>query len=167
MHYLDIPGIAGESVHDTQTNWNQKIQVSNFHYGVQQQASMATGSGLVAAGASLTPITFTKQMDKSTPFIFYKLCSGEPIALMTLRVSQAGGQEGVYEIETIVLNNVIVTGYSTSGARGEGALPTEYISMAVGAINETYDYRENGVSKGKVSHGFDFQKGVGSAAGGL
>lgn len=167
MQYLDIPGITGESVSDVNPNWNQKIQMHNFHYGVQQKTTQAVGSGLVAAGASMTPITFTKQMDKSTPYLFFKLCSGEPIPTMTIRVSQAGSAGGVYEVETIVLQNVIVTGYSTSGSRGDGALPTEYISLAVGGVNETYDWQVNGMSKGKVSHGFNFQTGVGSAAGGI
>src|SRR5579862_9880957 len=106
MQYLDIPGITGESVSDVNPNWNQKIQISNFHYGVNQRAALKTGSGLISAGASMTPITFTKQMDKSTPFIFNKLCSGEPIPKLTFRVSQAGGAEGVYEVETIVCTNV-------------------------------------------------------------
>jgi type VI secretion system Hcp family effector len=101
MQYLDIPGIPGESLHDTNQNWNNKIQINHFTYDISQRASLGTGSGLVASGASMSHLSFTKTMDKSTPMLWFKLCSGEPIPKVIFRKTQAGGVEGVYEIHTL------------------------------------------------------------------
>jgi len=161
MVYLDIPGIEGESTHSQNQNWNKKIQVSHFSYDVAQRANLKTGTGLVAAGASMSHITFTKTMDRSTPFMWYYLCSGKPIPKVTFRITQAGGDEGVYEIHTLDCEQVLVTHYSTSGARGAGAMPSENWSFSVGKLTENYDSREKGAPKGKVTYGFDFAQGVG------
>lgn len=160
-HFLDIPGIPGESSHDTNPNWNQKIQIETISYDASQRATIQTGTGLTAAGAAMSPISITKAMDKSTPFLFFKLCAGEPIPKMTLRRSRASGAEGVYEDLTIDLTNVLITSYSTSGARGSSNIPMETISMSVGAIQETYDNRENGRRVAMVRGSHDFQQGIG------
>lgn len=163
MQYLDIPGIKGESTHDQNPNWNEKIQIQNFNYDVSQKASLQTGTGLVAGGASLSHISFVKAMDKSTPFLFYKLCSGEPIDKVTFRISRAGGQEGVYEYMTIDCSKVLVSQYSTSGSRGDGNMPMESISFSVGAITENYDDRsEDGSRVSNIKAGFDFMKNTSS-----
>src|SRR5581483_11271355 len=131
MLYLDVPGIEGESTHSQNQNWNKKIQINGYSYDVSQRANLGTGTGLVAAGASMSHISLTKTMDRSTPFLWYQLCSGKPIPKVTFRITQAGGQEGVYEIHTLECENVLVTHYSTSGARGDGGLPTEHWSFSV------------------------------------
>ena|SRR5579884_2450177 len=161
MLYLDIPGIPGESSHDANQNWNNKIQVSGWNYDVSQKATQSVGSGLVAGGASMSHVSFTKTMDKSTAPLWFKLCSGEPIPKVTFRVSQAGGQEGVYEIHTLECENVLVTHYSTSGQRGDGGMPTENWSISVAKVTEIYDDRVQGVKKSTITNGFDFAQGVG------
>jgi type VI secretion system secreted protein Hcp len=159
-HFLDIPGIPGESSHDLNANWNQKIQIETINYDASQRASIQTGTGLTAAGASMSHISITKAMDKSTPFLFFNLCAGIPIPKMTLRRTRSSGAEGVYEDLTIDLSNVLVTSYHTSGERGGSNIPMESISLSVGAITETYDNRENGRRIGMVRGGHDFQKGM-------
>jgi type VI secretion system Hcp family effector len=156
---LDVPNIAGESTHPTNPNWNKKIQIASFNYDVSQKASLQTGSGLVAGGASMSHITITKAMDISTPFWFYYLCLGQPITTVTFRLTRAGGVEGVYEYMTIVCNKVLVSSYFTSGTRGDGNMPMETISLSVGSVKESYDDRnEQGQKIQNVSHGFDFMQ---------
>ena len=158
---LDIQGIPGESVHDTHPEWNLKIQISSTSYDVSQRASVQTGTGLVAAGASMSNISITKTMDKSTPLLFGKLTAAEPIDQMFLRFTRAGGAQGVYEVLTVQLDNVLVTSYHTSGQRGGGGMPTESLSFSVGSIKETYDIRdERGMAQSKQTGGYDFMQNV-------
>src|ERR1700730_9576277 len=110
---LDIPSIQGESTSTNQT-WNKKIQIDTFQYDVSQKASIQTGSGLVAGGASLSHISITKPMDISSPFLFFHLCSGQPIDQVTFRLTRAGGTEGVYEYLTVSCKDVLVSSYHTS-----------------------------------------------------
>jgi type VI secretion system secreted protein Hcp len=160
MQLLDIATIPGES-QNTNPTWNQKIQISTLSYNISQQSSMQTGQGLVAGGASMSYMTITKPMDRSTPFLFFNLCSGDPIQQVTFRLTRAGGSAGPYEYLTIACQNVLVTDYSTSGARGEGNIPMETISFSVGAVTETYNMvDQNGNNAGKVQNGFSFQTNV-------
>ena len=140
--YLDVVSIAGESMSPV-PNWNQKIDDNSMGYDVSQKTSLEAGSGLVASGAIFGPMQISKVMDKSTPLLWSKLCAGEPIATVTIRVSRPGANAigpagGLFEAEKYILENVIVTSYHTSGSPGPGGLPMESWSLAFTAITEVY-----------------------------
>jgi type VI secretion system secreted protein Hcp len=161
---LDVPSIPGESVHDTNPNWNGKIQIDTINYDVSQRASLQTGAGLVAGGASMSNVTITKAMDKSTPYLFYKLTAGEPITQMYMRMTRSGGSEGVYEVLTVECDDVLVTSYRTSGSRGQDGIPMETWEFSVGAIKETYDNRnEQGQRVSFVPAGYNFKANTATA----
>jgi type VI secretion system Hcp family effector len=112
-------------------------------YDVSQKTSLDAGSGLVASGAVFSPMQVTKVMDKSTPILWAKLCAGEPITTVTIRVSRPGADPhgaagGLFEAENYIMQNVIVTSYHTSGSPGPGGLPLESWSLAFTAITENY-----------------------------
>jgi type VI secretion system secreted protein Hcp len=107
-------------------------------YDVSQKTSLEAGSGLIAGGAIFGPMQISKVMDKSTPLLWAKLCAGEPISTVTIRVSRSGGAAGPFEAEKYILENVIVTSYHTSGSPGPGGLPMESWSLAFTAITEVY-----------------------------
>lgn len=140
--YMDIAEIPGES-RSPNPDWKEKIELQSMGYDVQQRTSLEAGSGLIASGSVFGSMQLTKAMDKSTPLLFGKLAGGEPISTVTIRVSRPGGsgtgpQGGLFEAETYILNNVIVTAYHTSGEPGPGGLPLESWTLAFTAINEIY-----------------------------
>jgi type VI secretion system secreted protein Hcp len=140
--YLDVIGIAGESASPV-ANWNTKIDDQSMGYDVSQKTSLEAGSGLVASGAIFGPMQISKVMDKSTPILWAKLCAGEPIPSVTIRISRPGADPlgaagGLFEAENYIMQNVIVTSYHTSGAPGPGGLPMESWSLAFTAITENY-----------------------------
>jgi type VI secretion system secreted protein Hcp len=140
--YLDVVGIAGESLSPV-PNWKDKIDDNSMGYDVSQKTSLEAGSGLVASGAIFGPMQISKVMDKSTPLLWSKLCAGEPIHTVTIRVSRPGANPlgpagGLFEAEKYILENVIVTSYHTSGSPGPGGLPMESWSLAFTAITEVY-----------------------------
>src|ERR1035438_9017115 len=140
--YLDVVGVAGESM-SAVPNWNQKIDDHSMGYDVSQKTSLDVGSGLAASGAIFGPMQISKVMDKSTPLLWSKLCAGEPITMVTIRVSRPGANPlgpagGLFEAEKYILENVIVTSYHTSGSPGPGGLPLESWSLAFTAITENY-----------------------------
>jgi type VI protein secretion system component Hcp len=65
---------------------------------------------------------------------------------VTIRISRPGAAAltsgtaagGLFEAESYILQNVIVTSYHTSGAPGPGGLPMESWSLAFTAITENY-----------------------------
>src|ERR1035438_9516673 len=127
--FLDVVSISGESQSPV-GNWNQKIDQQSMGYDVSQRTSLEAGSGLVSSGAIFGPMQVSKVMDKSTPLLWAKLCAGEPIDLVVIRVSRPGANPlgpagGLFEAEKYILENVIVTSYHTSGSPGPGGLPVE------------------------------------------
>jgi type VI secretion system Hcp family effector len=146
MMLLDIPGIAGES-QSPNGAWAAKIQIESMGYDISQRTSQSTGSGLVSGGATVGAMQISKQMDKSTPFLFLNLAKGEPIQICYIRVIRSGQRSasnasspngGLYEAETYTLNNAIISNYSTSGALGPGGLPMESWSISFTKIVENY-----------------------------
>lgn len=140
--FLDVTSIAGESQSPIK-NWNQKIDQHSMGYDVSQKTSLEAGSGLISSGAIFGPMQVSKVMDKTTPLLWAKLCAGEPIPTVTIRVSRPGADPlgaggGLFEAENYVLQNVIVTSYHTSGAPGPGGLPMESWSLAFTAVTENY-----------------------------
>ena len=140
--YLDIQGIEGESQSPV-TNWNKKIDVASMGYDISQRTSQEAGSGLISSGAIFSALQISKVMDKSTPLLWGKLCGGEPIDSVILRVSRPGANStgpagGLFEAETYTLTNVIVTSYHTSGSPGPGGLPMESWSLAFTKMDEKY-----------------------------
>jgi type VI secretion system secreted protein Hcp len=166
MMLLDIPGIMGES-ESPNAQWKAKIQVETMGYDISQRVSNGTGSGLVSGGATVGAMHITKQMDKSTPFLFVNLAKGEPIRTCYLRVVRSGQATvssdvngGLYEAETYTLSNVVISSYSTSGALGPGGLPMESWSLSFSKILENYvqtDKDGNPIAKGNAI-GFDFSQ---------
>ena len=108
--YLDITSIPGESA-SSNANWNNKIEVQYFSYGIAVDHSMEVGTGVVASGAQCGHFNITKVMDKSTPLLFAQLCSGQTIKDVYLRVTQ-NGPSGAYESEQYHMQWVVVSHYS-------------------------------------------------------
>jgi type VI protein secretion system component Hcp len=140
--FLDVTSVGGESQSPV-SNWNQKIDQQSMGYDVSQKTSLEAGSGLVSSGAVFSPMHISKVMDKSTPILWAKLCAGEPIPMVTIRISRPGADPlgvagGIFEAENYIMQNVIVTSYHTSGTPGPGGLPMESWSLAFTAITENY-----------------------------
>jgi type VI secretion system secreted protein Hcp len=167
--YLDVLSIDGES-QSPNTNWNNKIDEQSMGYDVSQRTSLEAGSGLVSSGAVFGPMQVTKVMDKSTPLLWAKLCGGEPIDSVTIRISRPGAnttgvQGGLFEAETYAMKNVIVTSYHTSGSPGPGGLPLETWSMAFVSITETFrTVDKKGNLQPALTVSWDISKNVGGGS---
>jgi type VI secretion system secreted protein Hcp len=140
--FLDVTSIAGESVSPV-SNWNAKIDQHSMGYDVSQKTSLEAGSGLISSGAIFGQMQISKVMDKTTPILWAKLCAGEPITSVTVRVSRPGADPlgpggGMFEAENYIMQNVIVSSYHTSGAPGPGGLPMESWTLAFTAITENF-----------------------------
>lgn len=140
--YLDIPGIPGETS-SPNTNWNNKIMIYNMSYHVGSPTQVVPSKGTIPKPSNFGDMSFTKELDKSTPPLLKKLPSGDPIQTCYIRVSRPGGAkvgstDGLYEAETYTLSNVYIKSYSTSAAPGPGGLPLESWSISFTAISEVY-----------------------------
>jgi type VI secretion system Hcp family effector len=167
---MDIQGVPGESSGKgpsgkVNTDWDQKIQIETMGYDISQRPTQSAGTGLASGGATVGSMMISKVMDKSTPYLFYQLCSGEPYQTVTIRVTRAGAKDktwdGLYEAETFILQNVIVSSYHTSGALSASGLPLESWSLSFIGISEKYqELTREGDKKPAQPMAFDFGRGM-------
>jgi type VI secretion system Hcp family effector len=156
--YLDIAGIPGES-QSSNANWNNKIEVQYFSYGISVDHSMEVGTGVVASGAQCGHFNITKVMDKSTPLLFAQLCGGDTLPDVYLRVTQPGPSGQAYESEQYHMQWVVVSHYSTSGTPGSGSLPQENWQLSFIIMTETFQDVKDGVLQPALTKGFDYGQG--------
>jgi len=90
LYLLGIKGIPGES-----------LNYEHRNIGFTQPGQLQTGAALAAGGVSVQDVTFTKYLDKSSPLILEKCCTGE----------------------------FVEEGYSTSGHPGDAGIPMETITI--------------------------------------
>jgi type VI secretion system secreted protein Hcp len=164
--FLDIPGIPGETS-SPNPNWNQKIMILNMSYHVGSPTQPVPGHGTKPKPATFGDMTFSKEMDKSTPKLVAKIPSGDPIPTCYIRVNRPGGStagstDGLYEAETFTLTNVYVKSYHTSGAPGPGGKPMESWSVSFTAINEIYQTVAPGTGglQAKQTGGWDVSQNI-------
>jgi type VI secretion system Hcp family effector len=161
---MDIASIQGES-ESKNPDWDKKIQIETMGYDISQRTTQSVGTGLASGGATVGGFQFTKTMDRSTPFLFYQLCSGDPLLKVTIRITRAGANDktwsGLYEAETFEMSNVIVSSYHTSGALSGSGLPLESWSLSFVKISERYQELDSlGNKKGNQPVAFDFGQGL-------
>ncbi|HLJ11982.1 MAG TPA: type VI secretion system tube protein Hcp [Planctomycetaceae bacterium] len=136
--YLQIDGVPGESTDSAHVGW---IEIQSFVNGVAQTFTGSfSSSGAPASGkANFNTFSVTKQVDKSSPLLYKKCCTGEPIGKISLDICRATGNSTPYL--NFLLNNSVVASVQTAGANAGATaddVPTEIVTFAFGKITETY-----------------------------
>lgn len=108
--FLILKDIDGESEDET---YKDKIDVFAWAWGMNQSGTTHLGRGGGSGKVSVADITITKNVDKATPNIIKRCCSGEPIEEAKLIVRKAGGDPVEYYV--LEMKTVIVSSYNTGG----------------------------------------------------
>lgn len=132
-YLLELDGIKGES---SDSKHKDTIEVSSFSWGVSNPGSFASGGGGGTGKATFTDLTLTTTSNKASPDIFKACATGKHIKKATLFVRKSGGEQGDYYI--IKLEDILVSGFQTSGSEGSQALPTESFSLNYAKIEFNY-----------------------------
>lgn len=152
--FLKIPNVDGESL-DHQ--YKAHIEVLAWSWGMSQAGTMHTGSGGGAGKVSVQDFSITKYVDKSTPNIMQKCCTGKHYDKVIFYARKAGDKPLTYV--TLTMEQVIVTSATTGGSQGD-ELVTENVTFnfakfkyeykvqdekgnAGAVITQTFDIREN------------------------
>ncbi len=136
MNYdnLNIPGDVTAAGHE---KW---IEINSFQFGVTRTISNTAGSADRQASApSVSEIVITKLMDKSSPLLFKEALSGNGKPVTIDFVTSGGGPSGPTVYAQYKLENVLISGYSTSSG---GDRPTESISLSFTKITYTFNSQD-------------------------
>jgi type VI secretion system secreted protein Hcp len=130
--FLKIGDIVGESKDKTHKD---EIDVLAWSWGASNSGSFHTGGGGGAGKVNVQDLSFTKFIDLATTELFLATCNGKHFPEATLIVRKAG--ETPLEYLTVVMNDVLITSYSTGGSGGEDRL-TENVTLNFAKVKLTY-----------------------------
>jgi type VI secretion system secreted protein Hcp len=126
----------------------RKIEILSWNFGGSNSASMSGESGMGAGKVDLQDISFTKWVDKTSPILFQKMCSGWHFPEATLSVYKAGGEKPLKYLQ-LDFKDMLLTSISTGGSGGEDRL-TENMTMAFTKVTLTYTVQTaDGTKKGE------------------
>lgn len=155
--FIKIGDIKGETSDNTH---KEEIEVLSFSYGATQTGSSAAGSGGGAGKVSLSDLSFVKRLDKSSPVLFVKCCTGEHIKDAMLVVRKAGGTQ--LEYLKIKLTDVLVSSIRPGGSAHGEDIPMEEVSLNFTKIEVTYQQQgaDGKAMGGPVSGGWNLKTNV-------
>ena len=150
--FLKIDGITGEAQDSVHKN---EIDVLAWSWGASQSGNTHTGGGGGAGKVNVQDLSITKYIDKSSPIVLGKCCTGEHIKSALLTVRKAGPNP--LEYIKLQLTDVLVSSISMGGSGGEDRL-TENISLNFAKFKFEYSpQKADGSAEGVVPFAYDIK----------
>ncbi len=122
--FLKFDSVKGSS---TDQNFKDQIELSSFQWGAGLGVGSPRGGDRTTSEPSVSEITATKILDKSSEGLFKALLKGDPIGKGTISFVAASKGESV-AYATLELDDVIVSGFSMSSGGGT-EMPSESLSL--------------------------------------
>jgi len=121
--FLKFDSIKGSS---TDQNFKDQIELHSFQWGAGVGVGSPRGGDRTTSEPSVSEITSSKTLDKSSEGLFKALLKGDPVGKGTISFVAASKGESV-AFATLEIEDVIISGYSMSS--GGSDLPTESLSL--------------------------------------
>lgn len=131
--FLIIEGVTGET--QDKKYKGKGIDIDSWSLGMSQSGTMHRGGGGGAGKVSVSDISFTKQVDRSSPNLIIKCCKGEHYSSAKLIARKAGSNPLEYFV--VEMTDVLVSSYSTGGSSG-GDTVTESVTPNFRKFKITY-----------------------------
>ncbi len=152
--FLKLGDIKGESVDHAYADW---IEVLAWSWNMSQSGTQHTGTGGGTGKVSVGDLSLTKYVDKSTPNIMQKCCSGKHYPEAKLIVRKAGDMPIDYV--KLTMTDVIVSSYNTGGSGGEEQV-TENLTLNFAKFKHEYTPQNSttGEKEPEIPTTFDIRK---------
>jgi len=137
--FFTIDGIKGESTKSGAEGW---IEIFSFSNGASNPSSVSFGTGSGAGKVDLSSISFQKQLDVSSPYLFANCCSGKHTDTGCMIVRESTGDTTTKVYFQYDLTEVFIDSISWGGSAG-GGKPSESLSVSAKSIMVTY-WPQNG-----------------------
>lgn len=150
--FLKIDGVKGEAHDDKHKD---EIDILAWSWGATQSGNTHLGGGGGAGKVNVQDISITKYIDKSSPILLGKCCTGEHIKSAVLTVRKAG--KNPLEYIKLELSDLLISSVSTGGSGGQEML-TENISLNFAKFKLEYTpQKADGTAEGKVPFSYDLK----------
>jgi type VI secretion system secreted protein Hcp len=145
--FLFLTDIDGESVDHKHAT---EIDILSWSFGAHNSTTSHKSTGSGAGGVTINDLTVNKRVDKASPILFEKCCTGGIIPAGKITVRKAGGDALEYLI--VDMESVFITGYQVNGTDGADQL-TEQVTLTYKKVGITYapqlDDGTGGAASGK------------------
>jgi type VI secretion system secreted protein Hcp len=148
--FLKIDGIKGEA---PDAKHKDEIEILSFHWGATQTGAFGHGSGGGSGRVDVMPFSFVHKIDKSSPVLFQKCCTGEHIKDALFTVRKAGGTQ--LEYLKIKFTDLMVSSIRPGGsAHGADEIPLEEVALNFSKVEVDYQPQgQKGEAQGGPVHG--------------
>ncbi len=136
--FMKIKDIAGES---KDKDHHGEIELHSWSWGEANVGSAAHGGGMGVGKVDMQDIQISKSLDKASPKLLLQCANGKHIPEAILVMRKATGTGGQKTYLKIVLNDLVISSYSITGAGTD--TPMESISLNFGKINVEYFEQDN------------------------
>jgi len=151
--------VAGEKGEATAKGFEGWIQAQSFSYGVSQSGASTRAGGGGAGKATLTDLTITKLVDRTSPVLFTAAATGKRYPTVAVHVT-AGGERGQTAFYRILLSDVLVSSVQVSGSGSDR--PSESVTFNFAKIEIEYVITgEKGEKTSPIKGGFDAKQNKG------
>ena len=130
--FMKIGDLKGESRDKAHKG---KIDVLAWSWGLSNSGSAHVGGGAGSGKVNVQDLSFTKNVDSSSPPLMLSCCNGKHFPEALLIVRKAG--EKPVEYIKIKMTEVLITSVSTGGSGGEDRL-TENVTLNFAKVH--FDY---------------------------
>ena len=153
-YFLKIDGIDGEAQDAKHSN---EIILESWSWGENQTGTSSHGTGMGAGKVQMQDFHFVMTENKASPKLFLACANGQHISKATLTCRKAGEEQ--QEFLTIVLSDILVSGFHTGGSGHGDVVPTNQISLNFSKIEYDYKAQDKGGKLGaSVKAGWDLKK---------
>jgi type VI secretion system secreted protein Hcp len=133
-YHLKLGTIKGESA---STKHMDEIELLSWSWGATNPTTIV-GSGMSAGKVSMSDLSFTKHVDKSSPKLLELCVTGKHMDDATLYASKQTGGKTPEDYLTLKFKEVYVSSFQAGGSSGED-VGAESVSITYGSVN--YDYK--------------------------
>ena len=145
-YHLKFGSIKGESA---SSKHKDEIELLSWSWGASNPTTIV-GQGMSAGKVSMSDLTITKRVDKSSPKLLELCVTGKHVDEAVLSCSKQTGQKTPEDFLVLKFSEVYVSSQQTGGSAGED-VGTESLSFSYGKIN--YDYKQQDKSGTLTSAG--------------
>ena len=151
--FMQVDGMSGESDDDTHPNW---IEVSWFD-SVVDHTSYNAGGGSQSASCPKISLKVVKSVDKATPQLLLKCCTGQSIANVNIDFCQAGGNK--IRFFRVELNDVRISSVQPiMGVGSSGYYRLEVVTMTFEQVIWKYtEMDQYGQPAGTIETGWNVE----------
>jgi len=144
--FIKIEGIQGAS---TSSKHKGEIEVLSFSWGIKNETSSGGGGG--AGKATVSDVTFTKEVAKDSPALFVSVCKGEHHKEAVFTVEglsterKAGREQSFFKV---TMEDVLISSVSLGGQ--DNSVPLEQVSLSFAKVQLEYGDGKGGGSAVEV-----------------